>query len=87
MSFLIQFINLFFLALNLAIIARVLLSWINPNPYHPVIMFIYQVTEPILAPLRRIIPPIGMIDISPLVAIILLEVVQRIIVMTLIATF
>lgn len=79
MNFIIYLVNLFFTLLNLAILARVLVSWVNPNPYHPVMQLLYQITEPILAPLRRYLPQTGMIDFSPLVAIILLSVVQRLV--------
>ncbi|MFN8471245.1 MAG: YggT family protein [Anaerolineae bacterium] len=61
------------------LIGRALLSWINPNPYNPIIRVIYQLTEPVLAPFRRYIPPVGMFDISFLVAFIVLEIVFNII--------
>lgn len=51
------------------IIARVIISWINLSPYHPVVNFIYKVTEPILSPLRKLIPPIAGIDFTPVVVI------------------
>ncbi|HZR98057.1 MAG TPA: YggT family protein [Chloroflexota bacterium] len=73
-----QFIDLLFTALIFAIIARALLSWFNLGPGNPLVRVLNDVTEPILAPLRRVIPTIGMIDITPLVAILLLEFVQRI---------
>jgi YggT family protein len=49
-----------------------MLSWIpNIDRSHPAIQFLYQITEPVLDPLRRLIPPLGgMIDISPMVAMI-----------------
>ena len=52
-----------------AIIIRALLSWVNPDPYNPIVRFFYGVTEPVLARIRRVLPPIGGIDLSPLVAI------------------
>ncbi|MBX5490681.1 MAG: YggT family protein [Chloroflexi bacterium] len=75
--FLLTFISLLFQALTFAIIARALLSWFNLGPSHPIVRILYDVTEPILAPLRRVIPMIGMIDITPLVAILLLQVAER----------
>lgn len=63
---------------SLAIIGRVLVSWLNISPYNPIVQFLYQVTEPILAPLRRYIPPIGMLDVTPMVALVLIWIVQRI---------
>ncbi len=53
------------------IIIRALLSWVNPDPYNPVVNFLYRITEPVLGPLRSVIP-LGTssgIDLSPLIAI------------------
>ena len=79
MSWLASFVNLLFWALELAILIRVLLSWIRPNPYNPFVQAIYQITEPIMGPLRRIIPPLGMIDITPMVALIILQIIQEVV--------
>jgi YggT family protein len=76
-ALLLQVIGILFQALILAIVARVLLSWFNLGPSHPLVRILYDVTEPILAPLRRVIPRIGMFDITPIVAILLLELAQR----------
>lgn len=54
--------------LGFAIIIRSLLSWFPIDPSGPVVQLIVQITDPVLEPLRRVIPPIGMIDISPLIA-------------------
>lgn len=55
------------------IFARILLTWIpNLDPYHPAVQFLAQITDPVLEPARRIIPPIGMIDISPIVVLLVL---------------
>lgn len=60
------------------ILARVLLSWVEPNPYNPIVRFIYNVTEPVLRPLRIIIKTGNMgIDLSPLIAFFLLEFLRR----------
>jgi YggT family protein len=75
-----DFIDLFFYLLSLAILARVLLSWVRVSPYHPAVEFLYRITEPILAPLRRIIPPVGMMDISPIIAMLLLQIIQQVLV-------
>jgi len=80
MDLLVYFVDVFFSLLSLAILARVLLSWIRVSPYHPAVEFLYRITEPILAPLRRAIPPIGMMDISPVIALILLQIVQQVLV-------
>ncbi len=74
------FVDLVFRALNLLLLVRALLSWVNPDPYNPIVRFIYQLTEPILAPFRRVIPPVGMLDISFIVAILALILVENILI-------
>jgi YggT family protein len=61
-------------------VARIILSWVRHNPYQPVIRFIYEITEPVLGFFRRIIPPIGMIDISPIAAFLVLGLVKSLII-------
>lgn len=52
------------------IIARALLSWVNPDPYNPIVRFLYNVTEPVLSYLRRRVPMVfGGLDLSPLIVI------------------
>ena len=63
--------------LTAAIFLRAILSWFAIDPRNPLIQVLDQITEPILSPLRRIVPRIGMIDITPLVAIILLQVLGQ----------
>ena len=77
-EFLKQFVNILIPILYWAIIARVIVSWLLPPRFanNPIVVIIYQITEPILAPLRRLPLRIGMIDLSPMVAIILLGLVQ-----------
>ena len=77
MGYLIGFVEAIFNIIMLAILARVLLTWFPATRYSSLYRIIYELTEPILSPLRRVIPPIGMVDLSPLVAIILLEVLAR----------
>jgi YggT family protein len=66
------------------IIIRAVISWVNPDPYNPLVQFLYKVTEPMLAPFRRIVPiySIG-VDISPIFAIILILFLQRFLIPTL----
>ena len=54
------------------IIARALISWINPNPYNPLIRIIYAITDPVLEPIRRLLPDMGGLDISPFVALVII---------------
>lgn len=73
--FLLSFLRLLIEILTFAIIARALLSWFPIRPGNPVMLFLYSITEPILAPIRQIIPSLGAIDISPLIAILLLQII------------
>ena len=50
------------------IVARAVLSWVNPDPYNPIVRFIHNITEPVLAPIRRRLPTsMGPIDVSPII--------------------
>lgn len=76
MAFLFNFIKFLCEVLTLLIIARAILSWFSPRPTNRLAIILYQVTEPVLSPLRRIIPRVGMLDFTPLVAIILLQLIR-----------
>ncbi len=69
--------------LTFALIGRALLSWFDPRGEWTITRLLADLTEPVMAPLRRVIPPIGMIDISFIVAIILLQVLERLLVQAL----
>jgi|SRR5512145_724719 YggT family protein len=59
------------------IIARALLSWVNPDPFNPIVRFLYRVTEPVLRPIRHRLPTLAMgLDLSPLVVILGIYVLQ-----------
>ncbi len=77
-SFIILVINIFCELFFLALIIRIILSWINISPYNPISRITHQITEPLLGKIRQYIKPLGMFDFSPMIAIILLEVIQRI---------
>ena len=77
-------ITIVFRALWWAILIRVLLSWlpmagIRIDPYNPIIRFLYSITDPILEPLRKY-TTIGMIDLSPIVALVGLEFLRQILI-------
>lgn len=63
--------------INFLILARIIISWVNPNPTSPIAAFLYSVTEPILGPIRNLIYNVfkyqGMLDFSPIVAILLIN--------------
>ncbi len=55
------------------IIGRAIISWVNPDPYNPIVNFLYTVTEPVMRIARKIIPPIGgTLDISPIIVLVLI---------------
>ena len=55
------------------IIIRALISWVNPDPYNPIVQFLYKITEPVLHPIRRLIPVYNIgIDLSPLIVILII---------------
>lgn len=58
------------------LLASVVISWVNADPYNPLVRFIYRVTDPLLQRIRRHMPATGMIDLSPLVAFGLIYVLQ-----------
>lgn len=60
---------------SIVIIVSALLSWVSPDPYNPVVQTIYGISEPLLTPFRKIIPNLGGLDISPLVAILCFQIV------------
>lgn len=76
---LLNFIQLLATILLLLLIARVVLSWTNPTGGGGLVAFIYQVTEPILAPIRRALPPTGGVDWAPLIAMLLIGVVLQVV--------
>lgn len=72
-------VNNLFWALWIILMVRVILSWVRPNPYHPLVQFVYQVTEPLMQPFRRLLPPAGGIDFSPILVFIVLNFVWRLV--------
>ena len=77
MVLLVQVINTLFSLYSLVIIARAFLPLIGLDTFNPIVRFIYDITEPVLAPLRRF-TTIGMWDFSPLAALILLTIAQSV---------
>jgi YggT family protein len=77
MSLLLTFIGMLALVYTFLILGRVLVSWTNPTGGGELTAFLYQVTEPVLAPIRRLLPPTAGIDWSPMIAILLLGILTR----------
>lgn len=69
---------------NWLIIIRALISWVNPDPYNPIVQFLYKTTEPLLAPFRRLMPAYSIgLDISPIFALIFIWFLKLFLVRTL----
>lgn len=77
-----QIFNLIYNIIFILLLARAVLSWIRPDPYHqiwgPLTRIVYQLTEPMLAPIRQRLPQSGMADWSPMVLIIGLIVLRSV---------
>ncbi len=66
------FASILITLLQIAIIARAAVSWFPVDPRGPLVRILTEITEPILGPLRRVVPRLGMVDITPMVAILVL---------------
>ncbi len=77
MAILLYIIRLLCDVLTTLILLRVVVSWYSPRPTNKLVRVLYRLTEPFLAPLRRIIPRVGMFDFTPLVTIILIQLIYR----------
>ena len=75
----VNFLQLLAFVLWLLLVVRVVLSWTNPTGGGGLTAFVYQATEPILAPIRRVLPPTAGVDWSPLVAMLILGVILRLV--------
>lgn len=76
MAFFMSFVLLFIQILSYAIIGRVIMSWIDQPGSMRVTQILNEVTEPILAPLRSVLPSMGMFDFTPIIAMLLLQVLE-----------
>jgi YggT family protein len=76
-DFFVSFLTILLQILILAIFARAIISWFPVDRRNPLVRVLDEITEPVLAPLRRVIPRIGMIDITPMVATVVLLVALR----------
>jgi YggT family protein len=76
------------LVLNIYIwilVARAIISWVNPDPYNPIVRFLYRVTEPVLRPVRNMLPLQGIgLDLSPMIVLLVIYVLDRFLVNSLI---
>lgn len=77
-----RILDLAFNIYTFIVIARALVSWVNPDPYNPIVRFLHSATDPALYRLRRLLPflQVGSFDLSPIALLILLSVVQQVLV-------
>ena len=75
MDIFIYIVRLLCNVLTILILIRVIVSWYSPRPTNILVVILHRLTEPLLAPLRRIIPRVGRFDFTPLVAIILIQLI------------
>lgn len=79
MAILATLINLLYYAFLILILARVIVSWTRMSPYdNQLVRWVYELTEPVLQPIRRILPPTAGLDLSPLIALLLLGALRQI---------
>lgn len=72
-----ELVNLVLWAYMWIILARAVLSWVNPDPSNPIVQFLYRVTEPVLRRIRHRLPDVGGLDISPMVVLLAIFFLQR----------
>ena len=73
-----EVLNSILILYSFLLILRSLLSWMRLDPFtNPIARFLYIVTEPLLEPIRSVLPPVGMIDFSPMVALVLIIALQQ----------
>ena len=65
------------------VIARAVITWVNADPYNPIVRFLRQVTDPLLVKIRRVVPVMGGLDLSPMVLILIIIFLQSFLVPTL----
>lgn len=78
-EFLAVFLRFFVIALWLVVLGRVLVSWVDPQFGNPLSRFLFETTEPLLAPVRKVMPQTGMFDFAPLVVLLVLGVLMRVV--------
>ena len=79
MAFFLLFLQSLVLVLWLLVLGRVLISWVDPTGRNTISQFLVGMTEPLLAPIRRVLPQTGMVDFSPLVLMIGLGILLRVV--------
>ena len=86
-SYLIGLVNLVVTLITILLIANSVVSYLNLEPWHPVRRTLNQLSEPLLRPFRNVLPPAGMFDLSPLVALIVIQLLGKLIIVFIQAAF
>ena len=79
MNYLVTFVEVFFWILVIAILTRSVLSWVVQDNSNPLVAIVYHVTEPVLGPIRRVLPNLGAFDLSPVVALIVIYIIRQLV--------
>ncbi len=79
----VELLDLVVMVVFWTVIIRVVMSWLNPDPRQPVTRLIVQLTEPVMRPARRLIPPLSGLDLSPIAVLIMLQLIRILLVMPL----
>ncbi len=82
--YLVNFVDLLFNVLFWVVLASVLLSWIDQQQRWPITRFLNSITDPLLSPIRRILPSTGMLDLSPMILLLVIQVLRQVLVNALI---
>jgi len=78
MNLIVEMVGLVFTFLWIVVLADVIVSWIL-DPFHPIRRFLDSIVHPILDPIRRLVPPVGGVDLSPLILLIVLDIARRLV--------
>ena len=86
-QFLITLVNLVVGIISVILILNALMSWTPLEPWHPIRRFLSQLAEPIVRPFRNLVPPLGMFDLSIMIALIVVQIVGRLLVVLILGAF
>ncbi len=75
-------LDIFLMVMSWLILIRVIISWVNADPFNPLVQFLHRTTEPVLEPIRRFMPPMGF-DLSPLIVLLVIIFLRKFLVATL----